>query len=381
MNVRIRKVLFLIAVVGAAAAAIVALLRLVAPTEVPLLAELSPGLLGRLAGEWFELVVGLGGSLAALAAALLAQAIPAGATPARTATGVRSATLLAAAVVAMATPGGVIAVAGYLFAVAVLGGLVVLAVLLVLRRPAIGIPVIAALAAVSLWVGFALDGFALLGRILASVAGVAPTALVALAHLGAAAALVAWLILTGTTGASRGEIAAWVRRHRVVLTAAAALCAAPYVVARATWLTPWPLFAPDPEVLESQPAMRLTGLMLGLGMLAGAVLTTGLVLRWGERFPRWMAGSGGRMVPVAFAVLPATLVAVLFTIGGVEVLITAAYTQSTVASAVEMALMLPFWLWGPLLGLATWGYAMHRRGQAAVTNSVRSSADTQSRVN
>ena len=26
-----------------------------------------------------------------------------------------------------------------------------------------------------------------------------------------------------------------------------------------------------------------------------------------------------------------------------------------------MWLVLPFWLWGPLLALATWGYAVHRR--------------------
>jgi len=175
--------------------------------------------------------------------------------------------------------------------------------------------------------------------------------------------------------------AAWVRRHRFALTAAAALCAAPYVIARATWLTPWPLFAPTAEVLHAQPAVRLTGLLLGLGMLAGAVLTSGLVLRWGERFPRWMAGLGGRMVPVAFAVLPASLVAVLFTVGGVEMLVTGAQNQSTIAGAVEMALMLPFWLWGPLLGLATWGYAMHRRGQASVPIGAHSSAETQSRVN
>ena len=27
----------------------------------------------------------------------------------------------------------------------------------------------------------------------------------------------------------------------------------------------------------------------------------------------------------------------------------------------ELALVFPFWLWGPLLGLAAWGYVMDRR--------------------
>ncbi len=30
-----------------------------------------------------------------------------------------------------------------------------------------------------------------------------------------------------------------------------------------------------------------------------------------------------------------------------------------------MALVFPFWLWGPMLALAVWGYVAHRRGDDA----------------
>ena len=44
---------------------------------------------------------------------------------------------------------------------------------------------------------------------------------------------------------------------------------------------------------------------------SGAVLTLGLVQHWGEMFPRWMIGLAGRRVPIALAVVPASIVSVL----------------------------------------------------------------------
>lgn len=383
MNIRLRRNLLRIAAIGAAAAAVVALLRLTVPGTLGPLADLPPGLLGGLVGQSPELVVGFAGALAALATVLIARAASTRPPTVRSVRGLRIGTLLAAAAVALATPGGMIPVAGYAFALSVLAGVVVLAVLLVLRHPLIGTVVLAALGVGGAWVGLGLGGFELLGRMLASFGPMVPVALVALAHLGMAAALVAWMLLGGRSGSRGRGFASWVLRHRVGVTVAAALCAAPYVLARATWLTPWPLFAPAAEVLDANPAVRLTGLTLGIGMLAGAVLTLGLVSRWGERFPRWMAGLGGRAVPVGVAVLPATLVATLFTFGGVELVATSLDTPHPVADALEMTLMLPFWLWGPLLGLATWGYVMHREEQASVAadgSSGTPSAETQSRV-
>lgn len=57
--------------------------------------------------------------------------------------------------------------------------------------------------------------------------------------------------------------------------------------------------------------LRVFGILLGLAALGGAVLTLGLVSRWGEVFPAWLPGFRGRPVPVLAAVVPATLVAVV----------------------------------------------------------------------
>src|SRR5690606_34329438 len=111
----------------------------------------------------------------------------------------------------------------------------------------------------------------------------------------------------------RGAFARWVLRHRRAITIAAACCALPYTLARLTWLTPWPLLAPGELDITTTPMVLLTGLSLGAAMLAGGVLTLGLILPWGRRFPRWMAGIGGRPVPIALAVVPASVVSALFT--------------------------------------------------------------------
>jgi hypothetical protein len=132
-----------------------------------------------------------------------------------------------------------------------------------------------------------------------------------------------------------------VLRHRRAITIIAAACALPYALSRMTWLTPWPLFGGSAEMFAADPSVRVLGLALGAGMLAGGVLTLGLILPWGERFPRFLAGVGGRAVPPALAIIPASLVSVLFTAAGI-----------------------PFWLWGPLLGFATWAYALTRADAA-----------------
>ncbi|MFD5214381.1 hypothetical protein [Microbacterium sp. NPDC058345] len=381
MSTRLRLLLFLVAAFAAVAVAVVSALRLLAPGVLGPFGDLSPGLVGMLAGTLPEAAIGLGGALGVMAVVLLARASDAGSAgagsgvagsrdaaamdaPAVPARGGRAAlkagALLAALFVAVTTPGGMIPVAGYAFALAVLGGTGVLLVLLVMRRPLVGVVVAACLTGVVAWAVLQLDGAALLPRILAAFGPIVPEAVVALAHLGAAAALMVWVVLDGR--GERGRVAAWVRHHRRAITIAAALCAVPYVVARASWLTPWPQFGGSAEMFAAEPMMQLTGLMLGTGVLAGGVLTLGLVLPWGARFPRWMAGLGGREVPMTLAVVPAILVSVLFTVGGVEFIVAVVAGPAPVGSVLEITLMLPFWLWGPLLALATWGYAMRGSG-------------------
>jgi hypothetical protein len=74
----------------------------------------------------------------------------------------------------------------------------------------------------------------------------------------------------------------------------------------------------------SEPFLRLlqsTSLWLvgaGLATMAAcrSLLTHGLAQPWGEVFPRWVPGLGGRRVPPALAIVPATLVAVSVTATG-----------------------------------------------------------------
>jgi hypothetical protein len=79
--------------------------------------------------------------------------------------------------------------------------------------------------------------------------------------------------------------------------------------------------------------------------------------------PRWVPRIGGRAVPVALAAVPAAIVAALFTAGGLQSLTLAL----TGAVPVGTVLILPFWAWGPLLGLATWGYVRHRAAASVGT--------------
>jgi hypothetical protein len=158
---------------------------------------------------------------------------------------------------------------------------------------------------------------------------------------------------------------AWTR-HRGDRGDRGGLRAALRPVLRLTWLR-WPVGG-SAEALAAGPEMRLHGLLLGVAALAGAVLTTGLVSRWGEVWPRWIPVLRGRCVPVAAAVVPGALVASLF----------------TVAAAPMMALVIregqlwglfvfPLPVWGPALGAAVLGYALRRRGDAVAPGTIEGS--------
>jgi len=98
--------------------------------------------------------------------------------------------------------------------------------------------------------------------------------------------------------------------------------------------------------------------------MLGFVLTLGLVRPWGERFPRWMPGVAGRPVPVAAAAVPGGIVAAVLCTSAVPMLHDLTLTGAgsglgvdSVVDRVAMAVVFPFWLWGPMLALAVWGYA------------------------
>ena len=104
----------------------------------------------------------------------------------------------------------------------------------------------------------------------------------------------------------------------------------------------------------------------------------GLVQRWGEVFPRWMIGLAGRRVPIALAVVPASLASVLLIVGGIGIwsglgqmvanLVAAGVEGIDVIGAIifQVGPTLLFPVWGVALAVATLGYYFRRRGPCSV---------------
>lgn len=263
--------------------------------------------------------------------------------------------LLAAGIV-----GGTIAMAGYLVALALPLAVVAGLVASTRSHPFVGGAGLAAVGVLATLAVNRFDAGGLIGTVIAAFVARAPQFAALFAALAALGGWTLWLVLPDRDGHVPG-LGRWALAHRRVITVAAALCALPYVVARLSWLTPWPLLSPGADALTAEPPARVLGLLLGAAMLAGCVLTLGLIARWGERFPAWVPVIAERPVPVALAVVPATTVATLFTAGGVDMAIEITSGGAEALDPVLGLLVLPFWLWGPLLGLATWAYALHRR--------------------
>jgi hypothetical protein len=153
-----------------------------------------------------------------------------------------------------------------------------------------------------------------------------------------------------------------------------------YAFTRYAWALGFPLGMNEARFLSGQE-MRLWivgALSHGNFMLLGAVLMLGLVQRWGEVFPPWMVGLAGRRVPIALAVIPASLVSVLLVVGGIAIwsglpVMLANFTAagadgSEIIGAIvfELGPTLLFPLWGLALVVATLGYYYRRRGPCSI---------------
>ncbi len=147
-----------------------------------------------------------------------------------------------------------------------------------------------------------------------------------------------------------------------------------YAATRWAWALGIPLGISE-ELLRYGQERGLWVAGAGLASVAavGALLTLGLVLPFGETFPRWLPRVSGRDVPPALAVIPSLVVAVLVTSAGlmfVRLAVTGAFEdgfgfigppgESWAAIAPEL-----LWpIWGVALGLASIAYHYRRRGQA-----------------
>jgi hypothetical protein len=148
-----------------------------------------------------------------------------------------------------------------------------------------------------------------------------------------------------------------------------------YAFTRYDWALGFPLGMSEEYLLQGQErGMWIAGFSLATFGLVGAVLMLGLVQRWGEVFPRWMIGLASRRVPMALAVVPASIVSVVLVVGGVAIgsglnqmvanLMAGGADKTEIIGAIifQVGPTLLFPVWGVALAVATLGYYFRRRG-------------------
>lgn len=152
-----------------------------------------------------------------------------------------------------------------------------------------------------------------------------------------------------------------------------------YAITRYAWALGLPLGISEEALRSGQESGTwISGLFLATFCLVGAVLMLGLVQRWGEGFPRWMIGLAGRQVPIALAVVPASLASVLLIVGGITIWFDLGQMIANSAAAgsegigligeiiFQVGPTLLFAVWGAALAVATLGYYYRRRGACTV---------------
>jgi hypothetical protein len=148
-----------------------------------------------------------------------------------------------------------------------------------------------------------------------------------------------------------------------------------YALTLYAWALGFPLGMSEEYLRAGQARGTWTsGLFLATFGLVGAVFMLGLVQRWAEVFPRWMIGLAGRRVPMALAVIPASLVSVLLVVGGLAIwsgldqmvanLMVGGADETEIIGAIifQVGPTLLFPLWWVALAVATLGYYFRRRG-------------------
>lgn len=200
--------------------------------------------------------------------------------------------------------------------------------------------------------------------------------------LWAAATLAFWRRTRGACPACgrTDETAGWTSPARAaswgrIATGIAVAIPVVYALTRWSWALGFS-FGIDPDFYRSGSAIGLwtAGALLGALAIMGALITLGLVQRWGEVFPGWTPLLGGRRVPVMLAVFPAGFVAAVVTSAGLmywRFMLTGGFeiggfviTFQNSWAAVLPELLWP--LWGVALGAAALAYYLRRRGPCGV---------------
>jgi hypothetical protein len=138
-----------------------------------------------------------------------------------------------------------------------------------------------------------------------------------------------------------------------------------YVATRWAWAVGIPLGMPVDDLRAYVGNQRLGGVLLASVAALGALLTTGLVLPWGEVVPGWVRYLGGRRIPAGLAIVPASLMTIVITSAGLafvrSVLVGGMPFRSDDWGVVGPTLLWP--VWGGALGVATLAYFYRRRGR------------------
>jgi hypothetical protein len=140
-----------------------------------------------------------------------------------------------------------------------------------------------------------------------------------------------------------------------------------YAATRWAWAFGIPLGISEEFLREGQETgMWRAGAALSTVDVTGAILTLGLAQRWGEVFPRWMVGLSGKRVPPAMAIIPASLVSVIVTSAGLQVVRDFLSDGFPADGWATVAPGLVWPLWGVALGAATLAYYYRRRARCEV---------------
>jgi hypothetical protein len=162
--------------------------------------------------------------------------------------------------------------------------------------------------------------------------------------------------------ADHARIVTWGRRATLVAVVVPLL----YAASRLSWLAGIPLGISD-EMLRSLRDSGGVWAGAGLGTFAvvGAILTLGLIQRWGEVFPRWMIGLAGRRVPIKLALIPAAYVAPIVVSAGLGIATSSALWHVPGYSKTLVVTHMLWPLWGVALAFAAYAYHLRRRGACA----------------
>jgi hypothetical protein len=138
-----------------------------------------------------------------------------------------------------------------------------------------------------------------------------------------------------------------------------------YVATRWAWALGIPLGMTMDDLRAYVGNQWLGGVLLATVAALGALLTTGLIRRWGETMPAWVPVIGTRRIPPGLAIVPASLMAIVITSAGLafvrDVLVGEMPFRMDEWGVVGPTLLWP--VWGAALGVATLAYSYRRRGR------------------